>query len=534
MNIRIKKVGKQLEIKEMKIVDKNNLNVTNIWDFKEIIFEEEKLKDAFIIEFLKELFIKEKIEKISFEKVELFKAFVPIIDTVETITTLKFTSNQKLDTNIYLFIKSLKYINKIECYTMSDILLLELNKLNIEVTYRKKEFIKSDFMILNDLTTIPKMINKKKVIIYDTFKEEDLQDYKNFLQTNKNLTTIEIIGINDTNLKKILIDTLLSSKKNINVIIYQKEEEIKEIENLVKTLDKTLKKELKLANIKISIKYTNKYKEKYLLKQLNITIFRILLIILLFSTTTIYIITKIHKVNNQIEKNELENIIEEENKNLQNQEETTNNDQKEVTNNEKNEEQKKNEEVQDKVKNYEKNFKKLTEINKDFRYWLTVKNTSVSYPIVQTNDNKFYLNHSFDKSNNIFGWIFMDYRNNKNLTDQNTIIYGHDTYDTMLFGTLDKVLNKSWYTNKENQIITLENESKNIKAEIFSIYTIDVTTDYLQVVFSNKEFETFINKIKDRSIYNFNKEVTKEDKIITLSTCYKSGNKRLVIHAKIK
>ena len=80
----------------------------------------------------------------------------------------------------------------------------------------------------------------------------------------------------------------------------------------------------------------------------------------------------------------------------------------------------------------------------------------------------------------------MDYRNNKNLTDQNTIIYGHDTYDTMLFGTLDKVLNKSWYTNKENQIITLENESKNIKAEIFSIYTIDVTTDYLQVVFSNK------------------------------------------------
>ena len=128
----------------------------------------------------------------------------------------------------------------------------------------------------------------------------------------------------------------------------------------------------------------------------------------------------------------------------------------------------------------------------------------------------------------------MDYRNNKNLTDQNTIIYGHDTYDTMLFGTLDKVLNKSWYTNKENQIITLENESKNIKAEIFSIYTIDVTTDYLQVVFSNKEFETFINKIKDRSIYNFNKEVTKEDKIITLSTCYKSGNKRLVIHAKIK
>lgn len=526
MNIRIKKVGKQLEIKEQKIVDKKDLNVTNIWDFKEIIFEEEKLKDAFIIEFLKELFTKEQIEKITFEKVEFFPKFVPIIDTIETIKTLKFTSNKKLDTNIFIFIKSLKYITKIECYQTSNILLEELNKLNIEVTYRKKEFIKSDFMILNDLTTIPKIINKKKVIIYDTFLEEDLIDFKNFVETNKLLTTIEIIGINDENLKRILIDTLLSGKKNIHVIIYQKEEETREIGYLLKILDKTIKKELKLANIKLDIKYTNKYKEKYAIKQLNITMFRILLIILLLITTTIYIITKIHTLNSKIEKNELQNIIEEENK----QEEIR----KDTSIETKNENIKQQKKVNDKVKSYEKNFKKLKEINKEFTYWLTVKNTNVSYPIVKHNDNKYYLNHSFDKSNNIFGWIFMDYRNNPNLTDQNTIIYGHDTYDTMLFGTLDKTLNKTWYENKSNQIITLENENKKIEAEIFSIYTIDVTTDYLQIVFSNKEFENFLNKIKNRSIYNFKSEVTVKDKIITLSTCYKSGNKRLVIHAKIK
>ena len=524
MNIRIKKVGKQLDIKELKQVDKNNLNVTNIWDFKEIIFEDEKLKDAFIIDFLKELFIKEQIEKVNFEKVELLKTFVPIIDTVSTIETLKFQSNKKLDIDNYEFIKALRYVKKIECFTMSDMLLNELNKLNIEVIYRKKEFIKSDFMIVNDLSTIPKIINKKKVIIYDTFKNDDLEDYRTFISANKSLTTIDIIGINEQLLKNILIYTLLSNKKNINVIIYQKGEETKAIENLIKSLDKSLKKELKLSNIKLNIKYTNKYKEKYLLKQLNITILRFLLIILLLVTTTIYIITKINKVNSQIEKEELENIIIEEEKQEEIKKETPISDSKK--------EEKKQENVKIQVKNYEKNYKKLTEINNDFRYWLTVNNTNISYPIVQSNNNKYYLNHSFDKSNNIYGWIFMDYRNNKNLTDQNTIIYGHDTYSNLLFGTLDKVLDSSWYKNKDNLTITLENETTKIKANIFSIYVIDTTTDYLQVVFSTKDFKSFIDKIKSRSIYNFNTEVTSNDKIITLSTCYKSGNKRLVIHAK--
>ncbi len=183
---------------------------------------------------------------------------------------------------------------------------------------------------------------------------------------------------------------------------------------------------------------------------------------------------------------------------------------------------------------YDKNMANLKKTNSEFTGWLTVNNTSISYPVVKHSDNDYYLKHGFNKKYNINGWIFMDYRNHADSFDQNTIIYGHDSNESIMFGDLKKVLKKSWYTNVKNQIITYETPQKKYEAQIFSIYVIDNTTDYLQVVFSDKEFEAFIKKLTDRSIYDFNTQVFVQDKIITLSTCYKDSSKRLVVHAKIK
>lgn len=124
----------------------------------------------------------------------------------------------------------------------------------------------------------------------------------------------------------------------------------------------------------------------------------------------------------------------------------------------------------------------------------------------------------------------MDYRNNINLTDQNTIIYGHDSDHNLMFGSLNQILNKNWYT--KNKTITIEKENQKIKAEIISIYTILNTNDYLQVVFSDQEFKQFLTKITKRSIYNFHTSVNKKDKIITLSTCYKDSKEDWYYMAK--
>ena len=85
---------------------------------------------------------------------------------------------------------------------------------------------------------------------------------------------------------------------------------------------------------------------------------------------------------------------------------------------------------------YELDFNKLFSVNNETVGWISVPNTSINYPVAKTNDNSFYLNHSFDKSKNTAGWIFADYRNSFNGQDKNIIVYGHNRMDSSMFATL--------------------------------------------------------------------------------------------------
>ena len=178
------------------------------------------------------------------------------------------------------------------------------------------------------------------------------------------------------------------------------------------------------------------------------------------------------------------------------------------------------------------NFDELKKMNSDVVGWIQVAGTNINYPIVQSSDNDFYLNHSFDKSINGAGWVFMDYRNNPSSFDKNTIIYAHSRLDNSMFGTLKNVLSNGWLSDSSNYIIKLSTESENSLWQVFSVYRIPTTSDYLKVEFSNLGFSNFINMIIDRSQYDFNTSVSDSDKILTLSTCYDNNNK-LVMHAKM-
>lgn len=178
-------------------------------------------------------------------------------------------------------------------------------------------------------------------------------------------------------------------------------------------------------------------------------------------------------------------------------------------------------------------FNELKKINKEVRGWIQVNGTNINYPYVQASDNDFYLNHSFDKSSNGAGWIFMDYRNNSQEFDKNTIIYGHGRSNTSMFGTLKNILKSSWFKDSNNYVIKLATEQENSLWEVFSVYKIPTTSDYLQIKFSsNEEFQNFANKLIERSAYNFNTPVNSTDKIITLSTCW-NDEEKVVMHAKL-
>lgn len=186
-----------------------------------------------------------------------------------------------------------------------------------------------------------------------------------------------------------------------------------------------------------------------------------------------------------------------------------------------------------KMKLIDVDFNSLKETNNDTVAWLFVGGTNVNYPVVQTSNNDYYLNHSFDKTKNSGGWLFMDYRNDKNDYGKNTIIYGHNMKNQTMFGTLKKLLSKEWYKTQDNRIIKMSSENYNTLWQIYSVYTLETTSDYIQTDFaSDEEYQKFIDLVKGRSIADFNTSVTTSDKTLTLSTCHGSA-KKLVVHAKL-
>lgn len=178
-------------------------------------------------------------------------------------------------------------------------------------------------------------------------------------------------------------------------------------------------------------------------------------------------------------------------------------------------------------------FKKLKNINSETSGWIQINGTNINYPYVHTKDNKYYLTHSFDHSYNEAGWVFLDYRNEPNLSSQNNIIYAHGRLDQTMFGSLKNILTSNWVNNTNNYVVKLSTEYENTLWQVFSIYRIPTTSDYLQIEFStDTEFQEFANKLLNRSDYNFNTIINETDKILTLSTCYNDEDK-VVLHAKL-
>ncbi len=174
-------------------------------------------------------------------------------------------------------------------------------------------------------------------------------------------------------------------------------------------------------------------------------------------------------------------------------------------------------------------FSKLTKENADTVGWLTVENTEIDYPIVQTRDNNYYLSHSFLKKENEAGSIFLDYRNNLNDIQKNTVIYGHARIDGSMFGSLENILN-----DKNEHIISLSTPTYNSKWQIFSAYTIAKESYYLKTMFINDtSYQKFIDKILQRSQIKFDTDMTNVDNILTLSTCKDNLSHRIVVHAKL-
>jgi sortase B len=176
-------------------------------------------------------------------------------------------------------------------------------------------------------------------------------------------------------------------------------------------------------------------------------------------------------------------------------------------------------------------------MNKDVYGYINIPNTKVSYPMVQCEDNDFYLKHGVNGKPLAVGAIFIDFRNHSKVElNRNIIIYGHNMLNGSMFCDATKfVEDKNFFMNTDNDIeITTFDGLYTFR--VFSAYPTDKYDKYFRTYFSSdEEFLTFLQEREAKSLYHRDDvTLSKDDIIITLSTCI-LGNEdgRYAVHAKL-
>lgn len=180
-------------------------------------------------------------------------------------------------------------------------------------------------------------------------------------------------------------------------------------------------------------------------------------------------------------------------------------------------------------------FEELLKENPDVVGWITIDNTQIDYPILQSSNNQTYLTQNYNNSESRAGSIFLDFRNDISGDDLNTVIYGHRMKDGSMFQHLTKFMDKDFY--ESHRTFDFDTLYDSYEAEIFAVYNTLTDFNYIQTDFTNEaEYEQLLTNIHDTSKYDTDIEVSPTDRIITLSTCdyeLDENEGRLVIQAKL-
>jgi len=187
-------------------------------------------------------------------------------------------------------------------------------------------------------------------------------------------------------------------------------------------------------------------------------------------------------------------------------------------------------------------FAELYDINSDIVGWIEVPGTVIDYPVVQGNDNSFYLDHTFYKEENRYGAIFADVENeiSENKTNQNILLYGHQMMDDSMFTELSKYRNLEFY--KENPVFYFDTLYENKKWKIFSVFVSNVDPahdggevfNWRVVEFGDEaKMQEYLEECRKRSVLDIPVDVENEDKLIALTLCASDfDNARLVVLAR--
>ena len=181
-------------------------------------------------------------------------------------------------------------------------------------------------------------------------------------------------------------------------------------------------------------------------------------------------------------------------------------------------------------------FDGLAEINSDVRAWIDIPGTDVSYPVVQTADDEYYLSHSFDGRSNRAGSIFLDSRSDSSLTGRNTVIYGHRMNNGSMFGSLNRLSGAAYRREHEYIHLYIPGAALPLTYQIFATWESPSSLDSLayQVDFPDADaYSEWLNDLESRSFLT-DLTLSPDDQILTLSTCVRGdGDTRFIVAARL-
>ncbi len=181
-------------------------------------------------------------------------------------------------------------------------------------------------------------------------------------------------------------------------------------------------------------------------------------------------------------------------------------------------------------------FEKLRAANPDVMGWIYCEGTQINYPVVQRDNNEYYLNHLIDGSRNASGTIFVECENTPDLADANTIIYGHHMRNGSMFAELLKYSDQDFY--EEHPVMWLLTPQKNWQVVLFSAYATALPSDAYMIYYGpGPELADYVRRCAGRSDFRAHtaEDPAEQEKFVVLSTCeYSRADGRYVVHGYLR
>lgn len=165
----------------------------------------------------------------------------------------------------------------------------------------------------------------------------------------------------------------------------------------------------------------------------------------------------------------------------------------------------------------------MREVSPDALGWITIPDSVISYPLVQGEDNQYYLNHTWDGQRSSVGAIFLEETSSPDLSDFHTLIYGHRMGNGSMFNSLHDFQDQGYYDSHPYVYLAAEDGLR--RYAVFAAYEASVDSLTYQIGFPDDESrETFLTHCLDSNVITTGLTPTAEDQILTLSTCTGRGH----------